>query len=104
MSLQYYPHEDLHVKPPVGSGVHSEGLEPGAGDYFAITVINLTLAMPLVSFALNGGAVGTLVVLGLIAGFNGLVLRGMTSSRRDPPAAAATARVSRRVRASYREG
>ena len=90
MSLQYYPHEDLHVKPPVGSGVHAEGLEPGAGDYFAITVINLTLAMALVSFALNDGVIGTLVLLGLIAGFNVLALRGMTSSRRNPPAAAAT--------------
>ena len=104
MSLQYYPHEDLHVKPPVGSGVHAEGLEPGAGDYFAITVINLTLAMALVSFALNDGVIGTLVVLGLIAGFNMLALRGATSSRRNPPAASARARLSRRARASYREG
>ncbi len=64
MSLQYWPHEDLHVKSAAGPGVHSGGLEPGAGDYFAIAVINLTLAMALVSFALNDGVIGALVVFG----------------------------------------
>jgi hypothetical protein len=72
VSLQYYPHEDLQVKP----AVRPEGLEPGANDYVPIAVINLTLAMALVSFASNGGVIGTLVVLGLIAGFNVLVLSG----------------------------
>lgn len=71
MSLHYYPHEDLQIKP----GVRPEGLEPGAGDYVAIVVINLTLVMALVSFAINGGIVGSLVVLGLIGGFNVLALR-----------------------------
>ena len=51
--------------------------------------------MAMVSFALNGGVIGTLVVLGLIAGFNMLVLGGIISSRRNPPASA-TARLSRR--------
>ena len=32
--------------------------------------------MALVSFAVNGGVIGTLVVLGLTAGFNVLALRG----------------------------
>ena len=72
MSLQYWPHEDLHVKP----AVRSERVELGASDYVPITVINLTLVMALVSFAFNGGVIGTLVVLGLIAGFNVLALRG----------------------------
>ena len=54
MSLQYYPHEDLHVKP----ATRLEGLEPGASDYVPIAIINLTLVMSLVSFALNGGVVG----------------------------------------------
>jgi hypothetical protein len=72
VSLQYYPHEDLHVKP----AVRPEGLEPGASDYVPIAIINLTLVMSLVSFALNGGAVGAFVVLGLIAGFNVLALSG----------------------------
>ncbi|MGD9615481.1 MAG: hypothetical protein AB7H90_08755 [Alphaproteobacteria bacterium] len=72
MSLHYYPHEDLHVKP----AVRPEGLEPGASDYLPIAIINLTLAMSLVSFAINGGVIGTLVMLGLIAGFNVLALRG----------------------------
>lgn len=72
MSLQYWPHEDLHVKPPM----RPEGLEPGASDYVAVAIINLTLAMALVSFAASGGIVGMLVVLGLIAGFNVVALRG----------------------------
>jgi uncharacterized RDD family membrane protein YckC len=72
VSLQYYPHEDLHVKP----AVRPEGLEPGASDYVPIAIINLTLLMALVSFAINDGVIGTLVVLGLIAGFNVLVLSG----------------------------
>jgi hypothetical protein len=95
VSLQYYPHEDMHVKP----AVRPEGLDAGASDYIPIAIINLTLAMALVSFALNGGVIGTLVVLGLIAGFNGLALRGISSSRRRP----APARFSRKRRASYRE-
>ena len=73
MSLQYYPYEDLHVKPAVRPFVPSGGLEPG--DYAAIGIIDAILAMALVSFAVNGGVVGTLVVLGLIAGFNVLELR-----------------------------
>ena len=89
MSLQYYPHEDMHVKPAVRPDVHFEGLEPGTSDYVPIAIINLTLAMALVSFAMNDGVIGTLVVLGLIAGFNVLALRGLSSSRHDPPAAAA---------------
>ena len=72
MSLQYYPYEDLHVRP----ATRLEGLEPGASDYVPIAIINLTLVMSLVSFALNGGAVGAFVVLGLIAGFNVLALSG----------------------------
>jgi hypothetical protein len=76
VSLQYYPYEDMHVKSEARPGAHSGGLEPGAGDYFAIAIIDLTLAMALVSFAVEGGAIGTLVVLGLIAGFNVLALRG----------------------------
>ena len=104
MSLQYYPYEDMHVKAAARPGAYIGGLEPGAGDYLAIAVINLTLAMALASFALNDGVIGALVVLSLIAGFNGLVLRGLRSSRRNPPAAAVTAWLSRRVRASYREG
>ena len=72
MSLQYYPHEDLHVKP----AVRPEGLEAGASDYVPIAIINLTLVMALVSFAINDGVIGTLVVLGLIAGFNVLTLSG----------------------------
>ena len=72
MSLQYYPHEDLHVK----SAVRPEGLEPGANDYVPIAIINLTLVMALVSFAINDGVIGTLVLLGLIAGFNVLALSG----------------------------
>ena len=72
MSLHYYPHEDLHVKP----AVRPEGLEPGASDYVPIAIINLTLLMSFVSFALSGGAVGAFVVLGLIAGFNVLALSG----------------------------
>ena len=73
MSLQYYPYEDMHVKPAVRSFAPSGGLEPG--DYAAIGIIDAILAMALVSFAVNGGVVGTLVVLGLIAGFNMLALR-----------------------------
>ena len=72
MSLQYYPHEDMHVKP----AVRPEGLEPGGSDYVPIAIINLTLVMSLVSFAFNGGVIGTLVVLGAIAGFNVLALSG----------------------------
>jgi hypothetical protein len=75
VSLQYYPHEDLHVKQAMHPAVRSAGLEPGAGDYVAVAVIDMTLAMALISFAVNGGVVGTLVVLGLIAGFNVLALR-----------------------------
>ena len=63
MSLQYYPYEDLHVKP----AVRPEGLEPGTSDYVPIAIIDLTLAMALVSFAVNGGVIGTLVVLGMTA-------------------------------------
>ena len=75
MSLQYYPYEDLHVKPAVRPVVPSGGLERGRlrGDRRSSTLI---LAMALVSFAVNGGVIGTLVVLGLIAGFNVLALRG----------------------------
>jgi len=76
VSLQYYPYEDMHVKPPGRPDMYSGGLEPGAGDYVPIAIINLTLAMALVSFAVNGRIVGTLVVLGLIAGFNVLALNG----------------------------
>ena len=72
MSLQYYPYEDMHVKP----AVRPEGLEPGASDYIPIAIIDLTLAMALVSFAINGRIIGTLVVLGVIAGFNVLALKG----------------------------
>jgi hypothetical protein len=72
VSLQYYPYEDMHVKP----AVRPEGLEPGASDYIPIAIINLTLAMALVSFAINGRVIGTLVVLGVIAGFNVLALKG----------------------------
>jgi hypothetical protein len=92
VSLQCYPHEDLHVKPAVRPDVGSAEFEAGAGDYFAIAVINLTLAMAFVSFALNGGIIGTLAVLGLIGAFNGVVLRGMSLIRRNSPAAAAGAR------------
>ena len=74
MSLQYYPYEDLHVKPAVRPFVPSGGLEPG--DYGAIGIIDAILAMAAVSFAINGRVIGTLVVLGLIAGFNVLALRG----------------------------
>jgi hypothetical protein len=72
VSLQYYPYEDMHVKPVV----RSEGLEPGGSDYVPIAIINLMLVMALVSFAVGGGVIGTLVVLGLTAGFNVLALRG----------------------------
>jgi hypothetical protein len=72
VSLQYYPYEDMHVKP----AVRPEGLEPGASDYIPIAIIDLTLAMALVSFAVNGRIIGTLVVLGVIAGFNVLALKG----------------------------
>jgi hypothetical protein len=72
VSLQYYPYEDMHVKP----AVRPEGLEPGASDYIPIAIIDLTLAMVLVSFAVNGRIIGTLVVLGVIAGFNVLALKG----------------------------
>jgi hypothetical protein len=72
VSLQYYPYEDMHVKP----AVRSEGVEPGASDYVPIAIINLMLVMALVSFAVGGGVIGTLVVLGLTAGFNILALRG----------------------------
>ena len=72
MSLQYYPHHDLELKPPV----RSERMESGAGDYIAIAIIDMILAMALVSFVSSGGIVGTLVVLGLIAGFNILALSG----------------------------
>jgi hypothetical protein len=72
VSLQYYPYEDMHVKP----AVRPEGLEPGASGYIPIAIINLTLAMALVSFAINGRVIGTLVVLGVIAGFNVLALKG----------------------------
>ena len=74
MSLQYYPYEDMHVKPAVRPFVPAGGLEPG--DYAAIGIIDTILAMALVSFAVNGGVVGMLVVLGLTAGFNVLALRG----------------------------
>jgi len=72
VSLQYYPYEDMHVKP----AVRPEGSEPGASDYIPIAIIDLTLAMVLVSFAVNGRIFGTLVVLGVIAGFNVLALKG----------------------------
>jgi hypothetical protein len=72
VSLQYYPYEDMHVKP----AMRSEGLEPGTSDYLPIAIIDLMLGMALVSFALNGGVIGTLIVLGLTAGFNVLALRG----------------------------
>ena len=76
MSLQYYPHEDLDLKAAPRSAAHAGGPESGAGDYFAAAVIDLTLATALVSFALDGGVLGSVVVLGLIAGFNLLVFRG----------------------------
>ncbi len=72
MSLQYYPHEDLELKPEA----RFAGAGSGAGDYAAIAIIDMVLAMTLVSFAVNGGVAGTLVVLGLIAGFNVLALYG----------------------------
>jgi len=72
VSLQYYPHEDLELKP----AVRSEGVGSGAGDYAAIAIIDAVLAMALVSFAADGGIIGMLVVLGLIAGFNLLALGG----------------------------
>ena len=81
MSLQYYPYEDLHVKP----AVRPEGLEPGTSDYVPIAIIDLTLAMALVSFAVNGGVIGTLVVLGMTLGFNVLALRTGSGGRRTPP-------------------
>jgi hypothetical protein len=72
VSLQYYPHHDLELKPPA----RSERTVSGAGDYVAVAIINAILAMALVSFISSGGVVGTLVVLGLIAGFNVLALSG----------------------------
>lgn len=72
MSLHYYPLEDLHAKPVA----RPEGLEPHAHDYVPIAIINLTLIMAAVSFATGGGTVGTLVVIGLIAGFNAFALTG----------------------------
>jgi hypothetical protein len=72
VSLQYYPHEDLELK----STLHPGGGEAGAGDYVAVAIIDMVLATALVSFAVNGGVVGTIVLLGLIAGFNLLALRG----------------------------
>jgi hypothetical protein len=72
VSLQYYPHEDLELKP----AARSEGMGSAAGDYVAIAIIDMILAMALVSFAVDGGVIGTLVVLGLIAGFNMLALGG----------------------------
>jgi hypothetical protein len=72
VSLQYYPHGDLELK----SAVRSGGVESAAGDYVAIAIIDMILAMALVSFAVDGGVIGTLVVLGLIAGFNMLALSG----------------------------
>jgi hypothetical protein len=71
VSLHYYPHEDLQIRPRV----RPEGLEPSVSDYVPIAVINLTLVMVFVSFAINGGVIGSLVALGLIAGFNALALR-----------------------------
>ena len=74
MSLQYYPHEDLHVKPAVRPrAVRGSGARAITRRSRSSTLI---LAMALVSFAVNGGVIGTLVVLGLIAGFNVLALRG----------------------------
>ena len=83
MSLQYYPHEDLQISPRV----RPEGLEPGTSDYVPIAIINLTLVMVFVSFAINGGVIGSLGAAGVIAGFNVLALRGMTWRRRGgrPP-------------------
>ena len=72
MSLHYYPHEDMHAKPVAPP----EGLEPHANDYVPLAIINLTLVMAGVSFAANGNAVGALVFLALIAGFNVLALTG----------------------------
>jgi hypothetical protein len=72
VSLQYYPHQDLELK----SAAHPVELESGAGDYVAIAIIDMVLAMALVSFVSGGGVIGTLVVLGLIAGFNMLALSG----------------------------
>ena len=71
MSLQYYPHQDLELN----SAARSQGIESRAGDYAAVAIIDAILAMALVSFAVNGGIIGTLVVLGLIAGFNRLAWR-----------------------------
>jgi hypothetical protein len=71
VSLHYYPHEDLQIKPRV----RPEGLEPSVSDYVAIAIINLTLVMVFVSFAINGGVIGSLVALVAIAGFNILALR-----------------------------
>ena len=61
MSLQYYPYEDLALKPAVRPRAFRS---LGAGDYAAIAIIDAILAMALVSFAVNGGVIGTLVVLG----------------------------------------
>ena len=72
MSLQYYPHEDLELK----RAARSKGVESSAGDYAAIAIINLILVMALVSFAADGGIIGVLVLLGLIAGFNALAFSG----------------------------
>ena len=72
MSLQYYPHEDMQIRP----GAHPEGLEAHGRDYGPIAIINLVLALSGISFAADGGTVGALVMLGLLAGFNALALTG----------------------------
>jgi hypothetical protein len=72
LSLHYYPHEDFHVRPAASP----EGSEPHAGDWFPISIIDLTLAMAAISFAVNGRFLGASVVLVLTAGFNVLALRG----------------------------
>ena len=71
MSLQYYPHEDLQVKSAVRSFRRAGNW---AGRLRGDCIIDAILAMALVSFAVDGGVIGTLVVLGLIAGFNVLAL------------------------------
>ena len=72
MSLHYYPLEDLHAKPVAPPG----GSEPHSHDYVPIAIINLTLIMAAVSFAMGGGTIGALVILGLIAAFNAFALTG----------------------------
>lgn len=79
MSLQYYPHEDFQIRP----GAPPEGLEPHRTDIGPLVIINLTLAMSLVSFATHDEWTGALIVLVVIAAFNLLALSGGRAHR--PP-------------------